>query len=603
MTSTSLASSVDDSSATPVTPDTTDTATKLSHSSSSRRLLKGTSAAVKIIGSAIGIPGVSEVREMAGQLILQTSNEHHAGIADLGAHLEAMLHIADPNHSLLECQLAESSCHLESMRRQVNEMQRNDRLLNAFRGREQIEALDRLSKQAAHLADRQILTHLRMQELATQARHLDLSGQLKSIVKATVQTQNPLMSPARVPAPEPADFPENKIPAIDLDMIERQEVELSYMVIDEKPCSESCHFVCALTHSKVRVTCTTGLLNGVRVMRKSYNSSNRATATQFVRRDLVSLSEYTHPNVASLKGIARDMHGQIREIVVTTAPMSQYRFLQSVNDPGAIARYMKGILELRMLERMSNSNTWGMRGGVQIQVNCNGHVTAIPAAGTDTSSWDWLIPVTTGLNPAAKDILEIFYDQPRTYDGPQGPPALRRFVDGVSHLQPGFTPLDVLKVAAGAAVSPSLSARSITTDKPPSTTFSAGEIMMMKNGRCVRVHEKQSRHIIPSYTHEPPILSPESGISVWTPQAGFQYLRPILKNPSSYTDGWHTSMLMLSDSGYALNWTEDPELEPWEVFRTKAKQLSQVHGTALHQLCQISPRREQLPPTTDVLGL
>ncbi|KAG8791865.1 hypothetical protein FRC12_007954 [Ceratobasidium sp. 428] len=108
MTPTSLASPLDDSSATPTTPDTTDVATKLSHSSSSR-LLRGTSAAVKMIGSAIGIPGVSEVRQMAGQLVLQTSNEHHADTVDLGAHLEAMLHNADPNHSLLERQLAESS--------------------------------------------------------------------------------------------------------------------------------------------------------------------------------------------------------------------------------------------------------------------------------------------------------------------------------------------------------------------------------------------------------------------------------------------------------------------------------------------------------------
>ncbi|KAG8743627.1 hypothetical protein FRC12_015015 [Ceratobasidium sp. 428] len=66
MTSTSLTSPLDDSSATPITPDTTDATTKLS----SRRLLKGTSATVKMIGSAIGIPGVSEVRQMAGKLVL-----------------------------------------------------------------------------------------------------------------------------------------------------------------------------------------------------------------------------------------------------------------------------------------------------------------------------------------------------------------------------------------------------------------------------------------------------------------------------------------------------------------------------------------------------
>ncbi|KAG8791866.1 hypothetical protein FRC12_007955 [Ceratobasidium sp. 428] len=400
------------------------------------------------------------------------------------------------------------------MRRQVDEMQRSDRPLNAFRAREQIEALNRLSKQTAHLADRQILTHLRMQELVTQARHLDLSGQLESIVIATVQTQKTPVSPARVPAPEPDDFPEDKIPAIDLDMIKRHEVELSYMVIDKNPCSESCCFMCALTHSEqVRVTCTTGLLNGVRVMRKSYNSSNRATATQFARKDLVSLSEYTHPNVASLKGVARDMHGQIREIIVTTAPMTLQGFLARVDDPGAIARYMKGVLELRMLEEMS---PWWMGGGVQIQVNCNGHVTAIPAAGTVALSRDWFNPWPTKPSPAAQDILKIFYEQLDEYKNPQGPLGLPRFVDGVSHLQPGFTPLDVLKVVAGATLTPPKSCGQSITYEPPLTTFSAGDFVGIEDKRRIRVLEKGSCQIMSAYADQ-------SFVHIY---------------PSSCTDGW-----------------------------------------------------------------
>ncbi|KAG8723566.1 hypothetical protein FRC09_002808 [Ceratobasidium sp. 395] len=296
MASTSFAPQLDDSSATPITSDTVDTAIKLSHSSSPRRLLKSTSAAVKIIGTAIGIPGVSEVGEKVGRLIQQTSNGHHAEIVDLGAHLQGMLHIADPNRSLLERQLAESSRYLESMRRQVDEMQRGNRPPSAVRARELTEEVERLSKQTDRLADRQILMHLRMQDLAAQARHLDMSSQIESIVETTSQTQKLLIPVMHAPAPEPDDFPEDKVLAIDLDSIECQEVELSYMAT-KKEFDFICSCpTCAPTHSDniaFRVTCTTGLLNGVRVMRKSYNSPDRAIATQLAKRDLVSLSKYT----------------------------------------------------------------------------------------------------------------------------------------------------------------------------------------------------------------------------------------------------------------------------------------------------------------------
>ncbi|KAG8756332.1 hypothetical protein FRC12_010607 [Ceratobasidium sp. 428] len=57
------------SSATQTTSQTTGAAVKLSHSTPSRRLLKGASAAMRIIGTTIGLPGVSEVGEKAGQLI------------------------------------------------------------------------------------------------------------------------------------------------------------------------------------------------------------------------------------------------------------------------------------------------------------------------------------------------------------------------------------------------------------------------------------------------------------------------------------------------------------------------------------------------------
>ncbi|KAG8723564.1 hypothetical protein FRC09_002806 [Ceratobasidium sp. 395] len=322
-----------DSNTTPVTLDTTDTTVSLPHSSSCRRLLKVTSAATKKIGRVIGIPGVSQVAEMAGQLIQQTSSEHHGEIANLGAHLGGILDIVNSDHSLLKRQLAESSRNLESMYRQVDEMRHSDRPLNAFRARERIEELERLSKQTEHWADRQILTHLLMQDLAAEARHIDLSSQLESIVNLKFQTEKPPLPSTRSPAPELENFPEDKIPAIDLDSIKGQEVELSYMAIDEHPCSEHCSYI-------VRVTCTTGLLHGVRVMRKSYNSPDQAIATRLAKRDLVSLSKYIHPNYASLKGVARDIHGQVRDIVMTTAPIAWQMFVERVDDPAAVARYV-----------------------------------------------------------------------------------------------------------------------------------------------------------------------------------------------------------------------------------------------------------------------
>ncbi|KAG8694018.1 hypothetical protein FRC09_010117 [Ceratobasidium sp. 395] len=211
---------LDDSSSRPSTSDTTDTTIKLSHVSSPRRLLKGTSAAAKMIGSAIGLPGVSEVGQMAGLLVQQTSNRHHAEVVELGAHLQGMLATADPDHSLLERQRVELSRQLESVHRQVNEMQRNNRPLTAVRARERIEELEGLSKQTDRLATRQILTHLRMQDLATQALHLDMSSQPELIVEATSQTQKLLGSSMCVPAPEPDDFPEDKVSAVGLDSIE-----------------------------------------------------------------------------------------------------------------------------------------------------------------------------------------------------------------------------------------------------------------------------------------------------------------------------------------------------------------------------------------------
>ncbi|KAG8779091.1 hypothetical protein FRC12_024640 [Ceratobasidium sp. 428] len=146
---------LDDLSTTHSTSDTTNTTIKLSRASSPRRLLKGTSAAAKMIGSAIGLPGVSEVGQMAVRLSQQTPNQHRAEVTDLSAHLQDMLHIADPDHSLLERQRVELSRHLESVRRQLDEMKRSNRPLSA--ARERIEELEGLSKQTDRLAARQIL--------------------------------------------------------------------------------------------------------------------------------------------------------------------------------------------------------------------------------------------------------------------------------------------------------------------------------------------------------------------------------------------------------------------------------------------------------------
>ncbi|KAG8779894.1 hypothetical protein FRC12_023765 [Ceratobasidium sp. 428] len=555
---------LDDLSATPSTSDTTDTTIKLSHASSPRRLLKGTSAAAKMIGSAIGLPGVFEVGQIAGRLAHQTPNQHHAEVADLGAHLQGMLHIADPDHSLLERQQVELSRDLESVHCQVNDMQRSDRSLSAIRARKRVEELEELPKQTDRLADRQILIHLRMQDLVTQAQNADMNSQLESIVEATSQTQKLLISSLRVPAPESDDFPEDKVLAIDLDSIECQEVEQSYTVMKEQPSFIHGSAMCALTHpdGMVRVTCTTGLLNGVRVMRKSYNSPNRATATQLAKNDLILLSKFTHPNIARLKGVARDMYDQIRDIVVTTAPMTQQGFLESVGDPRAITRYMQGMLEIHMLESMTTQSSWWPGGEVQIQVNYDGHITAIPAAGVVQSSWDRFTPWNTKLSPAAKDILEILYNQYTRSNDPHNPLGLRRFIYGVSHLQPGFTPLDVLKVAVGATLAPSTTFRVILESELPLATFSVGDIVIMENERCVRVLENRFRQIMPTYSE-----------------------RSMLTGDSSDIGGW-SSFVTLTLVYASVGWEEALELEPWEVFRTKAEQISQSHSTALHQLCQ-----------------
>ncbi|KAG8779090.1 hypothetical protein FRC12_024639 [Ceratobasidium sp. 428] len=380
-------------------------------------------------------------------------------------------------------------------------------------------------------------------------------------MEATSQTQKLLTSSAPVPASESDDFPEDKFLAIDIDSIECQEVELSYMAME-----------------KVRVTCTTGLLNGVRVLRKSYNSPDRIITSQLAKRDLASLSKYIHPNYASLKGVARDTHGQIREIVVTTgeqdvrktlqlicffiAPMSQQGFLERVRDPVAIARYMKGMSELHMLEHASNRGSWWKVGSeVQIQANCNGHVTAIPVEGK--SSWNWFNPRDTKPSPAAKYILEIFYDQVGGVGDPQNSPGLHRFIDGVSHLQPGFTSLDVLKLAVDATATPSLSLCHFITYEPPSTTFSAGDFVIIENRRLVRVLEKGSRQVIPIY---------------------FQHTFPPRLADSSYADGWYS---LSTSPSFLGGWREAIEPEPWKVFRTEAKQISQSHDIALHRLSQV----------------
>ncbi|KAG8679387.1 hypothetical protein FRC09_018998, partial [Ceratobasidium sp. 395] len=79
-----------------------------------------------------------------------------------------------------------------------------------------------------------------------------------------------------------------------MDSIEYQEVETSYTVTKNILYYMSDSAMCTLTHSEgiVGVTCTTGLLNGVRVMRRSYNSPNRAIATQLAKKALISLSKY-----------------------------------------------------------------------------------------------------------------------------------------------------------------------------------------------------------------------------------------------------------------------------------------------------------------------
>ncbi|KAG8791869.1 hypothetical protein FRC12_007958, partial [Ceratobasidium sp. 428] len=528
---------LDDSSAAPITSGTTDTSVRLSHSSSPRRLIESTSAVAKMIGSAVGLPGVFEAD------VQQTPNQHHAEVAGLGAHLQGMLLIVDTDNSLLERQRIDLSRHLESARRQVDEMQRSNRPLSSARARDQLEELEGLSKQTDRLAVRQILMHLKMHDLATQARHVDMSSKLESIVKATSQKQKSLVSSVRAPAPEPHDFPEDKVLAIDLDSIECQKVELSYIAIEQQPCSESCSHMCALTHSDgiVRVTCTTGLLNGVRVMRKSYNSPDQAVATQLAKRDIVLLSKYSHPNLASLKGVARDMHGRIREIVTTTAPMTQREFLERVADPQAIARYAKGMLELRELDNMNRrSPVQWIRDVAQIGVNYNGHVTANPAMYKIGKSWDWFQPRNAKLSSTAKDVLKIFYDQVEIYYNlPYDPSGLHRFIDGVSHLQPGFTPLDVLKVAVSAESTPCVSIRTFSTYGPPSATFSAGDFVIIENERCVGVPEKRSRQV--RYAHGPQSPSIDA---------------------SSCTKGWRSSLI--PPSALFATWYEGIEIEPWK---------------------------------------
>ncbi|KAG8756331.1 hypothetical protein FRC12_010606 [Ceratobasidium sp. 428] len=418
------------------------------------------------------------------------------------------------------------------------------------------------------------MMRLRTQELATQDLRLDISNLPESIAEVRSLVQNLLIPPVPILAPD-HDLPEAKLPVIDMDLIESQEAEMSYTVIENEFYFIPGSAMRALRYSKgiVCVTVTTGLLGGVRVMRRSYNSPSPAMATQvggqrqtltphqLAKRTVVSLSKYHHPNLACLKGVARDLDGQIREIVFTTAPMTQQQFLERAGDPAAVARYMKGMVQIHELERMDRQTYRWTDNEVQIRVNYNGHVTAIPGTPTFGRYRSWPKPLFIESSPAA-DILEIFHTQfDQEYNNPQSDPAgLDRFTDGVSHLRLGFTPLDVLKVAASAAAVPTSSKWSFTATGPFLTTFSAGDFVVVEDSCGVKVLEKQSREL-----------------------ASFFYQQSAGGCGSRFGDtgGW---LSVRSVSG--ICWSEKSELRSWQAFRTKAKQLSQSRNIPLHLIRQ-----------------
>ncbi|KAG9081383.1 hypothetical protein FS749_007701 [Ceratobasidium sp. UAMH 11750] len=93
------------------------------------------------------------------------------------------------------------------------------------------------------------------------------------------------------------------------------------------------------SNDTVLISYTTGLLDGVPVLRKSYNSADPHKAAKVAKRDMKWLEKYSHPNVARIMGVMRSSNGRIQDIVMSKGQMPYKVFLERTTDPAALVNY------------------------------------------------------------------------------------------------------------------------------------------------------------------------------------------------------------------------------------------------------------------------
>ncbi|QRV84517.1 hypothetical protein RhiJN_12533 [Ceratobasidium sp. AG-Ba] len=551
-----------------------------------KTLVHRVSAAAKATGSAMGIPGLLDIAHMIGELP-KVSSGLESELADLGAHLEDLLQVIDPNSVTLHREPSDPSRNLREIQMRLNAMLKDKRSLSATIANRRMGDYERLSRQANYVSNQLIVSRLSAQETAIQELRLETAGHLESLIKIVSELKQPFLPSTCPPSLEFGDIQEENLPTVDPDAFVQQGAPYSFIEtgwfyrswslfgenVDEQ------HQ--AWSNQVVRATYTPGMIGRVRVIRKSYTSFCAETAIKCAKWDLALSLRHSHPNFARLNGVVKDPVGRIRELVFTAASKPHNEFLNWVTEPAAFMRFFICMLEL--------DYSYLFR-PFKMLVDSYGHITAVPSSEDClTGSVMWrleLLDSVWTLSRAFHHLLREFFPSVRL--------SLRSLsrkrlilMERVSHrLERGFTCLDVIRIARDVNLEPHGLTTMDYSQNEPLPIIAPRAIGTMESDGFVQLsseRETQTEMVIQ--------VAIDSGTNIRAGISGtFHHILSSMNKGyretiTPATDGWYrcnTSHIVILTS-FLNNLQRKAKAASYET-----KQMSELHGAPLDKLCTIS---------------